>query len=463
MPPETATSNPDPQDVATTDPGQEGAESNSPGALVAVGIDSLIVGRRANGAIYDGDGTLLIAEGTPITSNMKRQLRERNLDEVSVSADDVSRVTLDESLLADAEPPTLSIDSKVIKEVDNLISDGGLFVANTGRAMREEMVLNGCKGYDEEEREKLVERHKAVSQELDGMMQSVVRGGQIDGDKLTASTGEYLASMVSDADNVLTVASEVGQDPGLSDHCLQMALLGMAIGIEMGLDESNVRTIGLSGLLHDWGMIRIPPAIREADRILTSQELIPIRRHPTHSLELLQRVTRLPRDVPLVCYQVHEKPNGTGYPRQRTSRQTHMFAKILGVADAYVALTSPRKYRAALMPYAAMECLLKLAKDQCFDAEVVRHLLNTLALFPLNSFVTLSDGGVAQVLRRDGNNYAAPIVKRLSDSEGNAASDKDGPVVVKLADSDLRVVQALPTPGRQEIGLTDNIVSLSYR
>jgi len=110
-----------------------------------------------------------------------------------------------------------------------------------------------------------------------------------------------------------------------------------------------------------------------------------------------------------------------------------------------------------------MECLLKLAKQRCFDGRVVRHLLHLLTLFPLNSLVTLSDGGIAQVLRRDGENYEAPIVKRLSDSEGNAASDKDGPVVVKLGESDLRIVHALPTPGRDEIALSERIVALSHR
>ena len=224
-----------------------------------------------------------------------------------------------------------------------------------------------------------------------------------------------------------------------------------------------MRTIGISGLLHDWGMIRIPESLRNADRVLTSEELVPIRRHPTHSLELLQRVSRIPREVPLVCYQVHERPNGNGYPRMRSENQIHVFAKILAVADAYVALTSPRPFRPPLMPYAAMECLLRLAKDKCFDAAIVRHLLHTLSLFPLSSLVTLSDGGVAQVIRRDGDNYATPIVKRISNSDGQPASDKDGPIVIKLSDSELRVVQALPMPNRDEMALTPAVVSLSNR
>jgi HD-GYP domain-containing protein (c-di-GMP phosphodiesterase class II) len=325
------------------------------------------------------------------------------------------------------------------------------------------MASNDGQDYDSDERAGLIERHDAVTSELDGMMQDAVHGESIDGQQLTSSTGEYLASMMADAESVLTVASEVGADTSLSHHCLQMALLGMAIGIEMGLDEANVRTIGVAGMLHDWGMIRIPEKLRSADRFLESEEMIPIKRHPTHSLEILQSVSGLPLDVPLICYQVHERPNGSGYPRGRNDSQIHLFAKILGVADAYVAMTSPRPYRPPMMPYSAMECLLTLASEKYFDAVVVRHLLHTVTLFPLHSLVTLSDGSVAQVIRRDGNNYQSPVVKRLTDGEGNPLTESDESVVVKLAESECQVVQALASPIRGEVGLNQELVSLAYR
>ncbi|MCA9122152.1 MAG: HD domain-containing protein [Planctomycetaceae bacterium] len=427
----------------------------------SVALESLIVGRELRSPIYDTFGRLLLAEGSRITSEVKRRLREHDIQEVMVHSEDLSHVTLAASLLPDDVDDTLS--NKFSNDLDKLIESGGLFVRNDGEAIKERMRQHGCRGYDEVQRAELIEKHEEVSRELDSMMQNALHGGQVAGSKLAATTGQYLTAMLGDAENVLTVASEVGHDPSLSEHCLQMSLLGMAIGVEMGLDETNVRTIGICGLVHDWGMIRVPEEIRLAERILTSDELVAIKKHPVLALEMLQKVSGIPKEVPIVCYQLHERPNGKGYPRERRKDQIHPFARILNVADAYLALTSPRPFRPALMPYAAMECLLTQSGQRQVDGDVVRHLLHILSLFPLHSFVVLTDGSTAQVLRRDGNKYATPIVRLIADKDGNRLDKGNQPSVIKLGDTELRVAQALPTPGRKQVAMSQEILNMSSR
>ncbi len=195
-----------------------------------------------------------------------------------------------------------------------------------------------------------------------------------------------------------------------------MSTLEMAIGVEMGLDATNVRHLSFAGLIHDWGMLRVPEKIRNAPRRLTSTGFLHIQKHPIHVLEILQCVSGILSVVPVVCYQIHERINGTGYPRARSGNAIHQFARILQVADAYVALTSPRPFRPPLMPYAAMECLVRLSRDRAVDPAVVRSLLQVLSLFPLGSFVTLTDGSVGRVLRRNGSHYTSPIVQLMHQS-----------------------------------------------
>ena len=72
------------------------------------------------------------------------------------------------------------------------------------------------------------------------------------------------------------------------------------------------------------------------------------------------------------------------------------------------------------MPYAAMENLLKQAKVCSVDPIVVRNFLQIMSLFPLGSFVELSDGSVARVLRRSGNHYVSPVVQFVIDGAGNS-------------------------------------------
>ena len=107
------------------------------------------------------------------------------------------------------------------------------------------------------------------------------------------------------------------------------------------------------------------------------------------------------------------------------------------------------------MPYAAMECLLKLSSQRYLDPGVVRYLLNVMSLFPVGSFVSLTDGSVALVLRRNGDKFSSPIVQIVEDGDGNRVDSNDERAIVNLDESELAVLQALLHPGREEIELTD--------
>ncbi len=417
----------------------------------------IIVGRELRRPIYDSKGLLLLVEGSVITARFKQLLNDRKIDNLQVHQDDAARITLRDTVVED-NTTVFGFDSELTKKLDALIESGSLFVANTGAAVRDRMVMHGLKGYDPQMRESLLEQHQAAGESLDNMMREAVQGGNFNASQITNVTAVSLAHLTADAEHVLSVAAEVRRDEVLSEHCLQMALLGMAIGIEMGLDEDNVRTIGLCGLVHDWGMIKVPERIRDAKRTLTDAEFLEIKKHSIYVLELLQGMAGIPSVVPLVCYQVHEKPNGAGYPRGRRGNAIHLFARVLQAADAYVGLTSPRPYRKPLMPYAAMECLLRLAGQNDFDPKTVRHLLNVLSLFPVGSFVNLTDASVARVLRPAGSNYTSPIVQIVQDHQGRPVDPSDESAIVDLTDSDLEIVQALPTPGRDEIALNPALI-----
>ena len=108
-------------------------------------------------------------------------------------------------------------------------------------------------------------------------------------------------------------------------------------------------------------------------------------------------------------------------------------------------MTTPKAYRAAFTPYAAMENLLKRAKECSVDPMVVRSFLQVLSLFPIGSFVELNDGRVARVLRRSGNHYLLPVVQIQFDNAGNPL-DSDDAAIIDLATSDLTICNAVVEP-----------------
>lgn len=426
---------------------------------VAIRVEDLIVGRTIQYPIHDANGVLLLAEGSVITSRFKDLLRERKQSHVELHGDDAATVSLNALVgnpLVD-DPNRGIFSTELTEKLDKLIESGSMFVANTGPALRDSMVVHGCKGYDREHRENLFAQQQSFGESLDNMMRGALKGSTPKGSEIAGIAANYLTQLTSDADCVISVAMEAGSDETLSQHCLQMSLLGMAIGSELNLDETNVRNIGLCGLVHDWGMVKVQAKIGKWRRKLDPLERMELQKHPIFSLEILEDVAGIPSIVPVVCYQVHEQPNGAGYPRQRTQNMIHLFARILNVAHWYVSLTSSREDRPALMPYAAMEYMLRMTNTKTIDSSSMRALLNLLSLFPVGSFVTLTDGSAARVIRRNGENYTSPIVQIIQTADGKQADPLDPNCIIDLRQSDLQIDQALPTPGKDEIDLSSEL------
>ena len=421
-----------------------------------VEVNALVAGTPLTAPIYDDGGVLLLAEGSTITPTFKQRLTARNITGVLLGLADAAVMRLDQR--DDIQVPDSLFDESHMERLDSIIEDGKLFAANTGEAIRDKVVLQGCKAYDPETRAEIIELHEEASKELDEMFQLALHGKEIDSRQLGTYVGAYTSALSHDPDSVMAVAAQLSSDAGLADHCLRSTVLAMALGIEMGLDDANLRDLGLCGLLHDWGMIRVPESIRYAARPLTPVELMQIQKHPTYTLEILDRIPGVPKVVALAAYQVHERPNGKGYPRGRHRAQIHGFARILSVADTYTALTTNRPQRPALMPYYAMECLIRQGQTGDIDSDVVRALLHVLSLFPIGSFVLLDDGRVAVVMRRNGTDYTAPIVRLVSNTEGQPVDPNDDSSIIDLAEHGLRVVQALASPNSDQIALNDDIL-----
>lgn len=420
--------------------------------LEAVRVDELIIGRQLLHPIYDDSGVLLLAAGSTITSDFKRLLRQHQAVTVRMSATDASRASL-RSVAVEAAGG-MALDLAVATQLERVFDSGLLQVRNTGPALKESLAVHGSTGYDAQQARALQRQRAAASASLGDMMKEAVRGKEISGSVVTRLAAAQMADIARDADCLLAVVLDLSREQALADHCVRMATLGMAIGTEIGLDAENCKRLCVAGLVHDWGMARVPAAIRNAPRRLSRFEFYEVMKHPVYTAEILERMPGTPSIVPVVSYQVHERMNGLGYPRGRTGERIHLFARILGVADTYTALTEPRPHRPAIAPYSAMECLIKLANSRELDPVIVRALLHVLGLFPIGSYVALSDGSVARVLRRNGDHYAAPIVQIVQDGGGNPVPTDAAEAVVDVAHSELTVVQALPTPGRSEVLLT---------
>jgi HD-GYP domain-containing protein (c-di-GMP phosphodiesterase class II) len=125
--------------------------------------------------------------------------------------------------------------------------------------------------------------------------------------------------------------------------------------------------------LHDIGKLAVPDSVLQASRRLTQDEWAIIRDHPRRGADLIKHLRFLRDAQPAILYH-HERLDGKGYPAGLVGDQIPLEAKILGVVDAYDAMTSERAYRSAMSHEAAVEELKHCSGTQ-FEPAVVDAFL----------------------------------------------------------------------------------------
>lgn len=148
------------------------------------------------------------------------------------------------------------------------------------------------------------------------------------------------------------------------------------LGEAMRLPEEDAEALRIAALLHDIGMVTVNTAIAAADRPLSTVESALLKMHPQVAADVLAEARALQQVVPLV-YHHHEWFNGHGYLEGVSGEDIPLGARILAVADAFVAMTSDRPYRHALSERDALRELEEKAGTQ-FDPLVVETFVDVL-------------------------------------------------------------------------------------
>lgn len=157
--------------------------------------------------------------------------------------------------------------------------------------------------------------------------------------------------------------------PVLAGSGERVAGLAGALGEELDVDRPGRDDLYMAALLRDVGALGIDRRVLETPGELSEEQREVVRRHPVLGETIVAALAFL-GDASRIIRAHHERWDGTGYPDQLSEVQIPLGARILSVADAFVAMTSERPYRAALRPTEALGLLIA-ARGRAFDPAVV--------------------------------------------------------------------------------------------
>jgi hypothetical protein len=182
------------------------------------------------------------------------------------------------------------------------------------------------------------------------------------------------------------------RDPYTGGHSWRVSQFAMLLAEKAGMARREIARIGIGGFLHDLGKIGVPDAILNKPDKLTDEEYAVIKTHPSIGAGLLA-VHPLGPLAHAAAFLHHETPDGNGYPNGYPLERIPVEARIIGLVDAFDAMTSTRPYRKG-MPLGKVLSIVEGNLGTQFDRDFGNRLLETGRAGGLDHIIGHTEPGI---------------------------------------------------------------------
>ncbi|MBU3155464.1 HD-GYP domain-containing protein [Clostridium estertheticum] len=198
-------------------------------------------------------------------------------------------------------------------------------------------------------------------------------------------------------------------DEYLTRHSVNVAFLSSMLGKWLNLPQKYLTLLTYAAFLHDIGKVKVNQKILNKPSKLTKLEFEEIKKHSVYSYELVRTIPYLDESVSLAVLMHHERLDGSGYPLHLKEDRINTFAKIIGIADTFDAVTSDKVYSKKQNPFKALEimqheCMATL--DYYYLTTFIKQILN----YYTGEMVKLSDNRIGKIVKTDINNISSPLI-----------------------------------------------------
>jgi putative nucleotidyltransferase with HDIG domain len=197
-------------------------------------------------------------------------------------------------------------------------------------------------------------------------------------------------------------------------HSFNTAFYSMLIAKWLKLTDRNMKEIIKAGLLHDIGKTKVPGKILNKPGPLTKDEYEEMKKHPVYGYQILNSEESVIGEIKNAVLFHHERVDGSGYPNGISDDKIGIYAKIIGVADVYDAITSDRIYKKRATPFDAFNAFMSTGISG-YDMAIVNTFLNNISSYYIGAKVILNNGKRAEIVYIPPHDILNPVISIDSD------------------------------------------------
>ncbi len=224
---------------------------------------------------------------------------------------------------------------------------------------------------------------------------------------------DYLVAILNNSTTPLALMASAAPQRSSKRFQLQTSdavSLVALIGKRIGLKAAQLRLLTQAAATHILGLARMPPQMMDEEPGGGPFESESFRNYPLLSASILQQCGGFSSEVLRIVREHRERPDGSGFPRRLTADAIHPLALILGAVREFQI-----RCRSDASPLIALAHLHKHCRE-IYGAEVIGHLASALLVYPVGTYVQLSDGRIARILSINEAARTSPVIEAYEDT-----------------------------------------------
>ena len=265
------------------------------------------------------------------------------------------------------------------------------------------------------------------------VMDDIRFGNRLNVTAVKEAVSDCVDKVLENSDAMLLLTQLKHQDQYTAQHSLNVCILSILLGRELKLSIEELNNIGLCGLMHDIGKMKVPLEILNKPGKLEGDEMVVMRKHAVFGRDILMSARNIYPGAVDVAYSHHEHLAGTGYPRGVDKSALSIFTKIVAIVDTYDAITSDRVYQKGRTHIIALGILIKAMHVE-FEGKFVTQFINCIGFYPQGNVVELSSGEIGIVIEQNTSDRLKPKILLIRDENKKAVPGRILDLALNISD-----------------------------